>query len=139
MIWRRLSVPIAGLLGPLIVAAVVLRNWHGWAAAPFWVDDMVAGGLVLAAAVFAHREQDSLRGRLLTGALGVAVAVLWGSMFETMAGLHPHSEEWSAVPGVALTLTVIAFLLAVLGVGVSLPSKRRPFVGTRPEKQKTRR
>ena len=38
-----------------------------------------------------------------------------------------------------LTLTAIAFLMAVVGVGVSLPSKRRPFIGTRPEKQKTRR
>lgn len=139
MVWRRLSVPIAGLLGPVIIAAAVLRNWQDWAASPFWLDDLAAGVMLLGAAIFAHREQDSLRGRLLTGALGVAVAVLWGSMFEGMAGLHPHPEEWSAVPGVALTLTVIAFLLAVLGVGVSLPSKRRPFIGTRPEKQKTRR
>lgn len=139
MVWRRLSVPIAGLLGPLVIAAVVLRNWHGWAAAPFWLDDIVAGLLLIAAAVFAHSEQDSLRGRLLTGALGVAAAVLWGSLFETQAGLHPRPEDWSAVPGVALILTVIAFLMALTGVAVSLPSKRRPFVGTRPEKQKTRR
>lgn len=137
--WRRLAVPIAGLLGPLIIAAVVLRNWHGWAAAPFWLDDMAAGILVLGAAIFAYSEQDSLRGRMLTGALGVSAAVLWGSLFEGLAGLHPRSEVWSAVPGVALTLTAIAFLMAVVGVGVSLPSKRRPFIGTRPEKQKTRR
>jgi peptidoglycan/LPS O-acetylase OafA/YrhL len=139
MVWRRLAVPIAGLLGPLIIAAVVLRNWHGWAAAPFWLDDIAAGLLLIAAAIFAYNEQDSLRGRLLTGALSVAVAVLWGSLFESLAGLHPRPEEWSATPGVALTLTVIAFLLAVAGVAFSLPSKRRPFVGTRPEKQKTRR
>ena len=123
----------------MIIAAAVLRNWHGWAPPPFWLDDLAAGILVLGAAIFAHSEQDSLRGRLLTGALGVAAAVLWGSMFEAMAGLHPHPEEWSAAPGVAVTLTVLAFLLAVVGVGVSLPSKRKPHLGTRPEKQKTRR
>ena len=139
MLWRRLSVPIAGLLGPLIIAAAVLRNWHGWAAGPFWLDDMAAGLLLIVAAIFAHSEQDSLRGRLLTGALGVAAAVLWGSLFEAMAGLHPHPETWSAAPGAALALTVAGFLLALAGVAFSLPSKRRPFIGTRPEKQKTRR
>ena len=139
MVWRRLSVTIAGLLGPLIIVATLLRNWHGWAAAPFWLDDLAASLLVMGAAIFAYREQDSIRGRLLTGALGIAVAVLWGSLFETTAGLHPSPEEWSAAPGVALTLTVLALVLAVAGVAVSLPSKRRPHLGTRPEKQKTRR
>lgn len=139
MIWRRLSVPVACALGPLIIAALVLRNWHGWAAAPFWLDDVVAGVLVLGAAIFAYREQDSLKGRLLTGALGVAAAVLWGSMFEALAGLHPRPQEWSAVPGVAVAVTVVAFLLALFGMAASLPSKRRPLLGTRPEKPKTRR
>lgn len=139
MTGRRLSVPIAGLLGPLIVASTVLRNWHGWAAAPFWLDDMAAGLMVTVAAILAYREQDSLRGRLLTGAFGIAVAVLWGSLFEATAGLHPLPDEWSAAPGSALMLTVAAFVLAAVGLGVSLPSKRRPLTGTRPEKQKTRR
>lgn len=139
MIWRRFSVPVACALGPLILAALVLRNWHSWAAAPFWLDDVAAGLLVVGAAIFAFHDQDSLKGRLLTGALGVAAAVLWGSMFEALAGLHPGPREWSAVPDVAVTLTVFAFLLAVFGLVVSLPSNRRPMLGTRPEKPKTRR
>ncbi len=139
MNWRRLSVPIAGAVGPMMIAAVVLRNWHAWAASPFWLDDVAAGLLLLGAAVFAYADQESLKGRLLTGALGVAVAVLWGSLFEAMAGLHPRPEEWSAIPGVAIFLTGLCFLMALFGLGVSLPSKRKPMLGTRPEKQKTRR
>lgn len=139
MTWRRFAVPIACGLGPLIVIAAILRNWHGWAAAPFWLDDLIAGGLLAGAALFALKEQDSLRGRLLTGALGIAAAVLWGSLFEAMAGLHPLPEKWSAIPSVALALTLLALGLAVFGLVVSLPSKRKPMLGTRPEKQKTRR
>ncbi len=139
MIWRRLSVPTACVLGPLVIIAVIIRNWHGWAPAPFWLDDFAAGFLVLAAAIYAYREQDSLKGRLLTGALALTVAVLWASLFEGMVGLHPPPEQWSLMPVLALTLTLLALALAVFGVGVSLPSKRRPLLGTRPEKQKTRR
>jgi peptidoglycan/LPS O-acetylase OafA/YrhL len=139
MVWRRLTVPVACGLGPLIIIAAVLRNWHGWAPAVFWLDDIVAGLFVIGAAIFAYAEQDSLRGRLLTGSLAMAAAVVWGSLFEAMAGLHPEPETWSAAPMVALTLTVVALLVAAFGLAVSLPSKRRPLQGTRPEKQKTRR
>ena len=139
MIWRRFSVPTACVLGPLVIIAAIVRNWHGWAPAPFWLDDFIAGLAVLAAAIYAYSEQDSHRGRLLTGALALTAAVLWGSMFEAMAGLHPPPKEWSLLPILALTLTVLAFLLAVFGVCVSLPSKRKPLQGTRPTKQKTRR
>lgn len=139
MTWRRFTVPIACGLGPLIIIAAILRNWHGWAAAPFWLDDLLAGLLLLAAGVIAYKEQDSLRGRLLTGALGIAAAVLWGSLFEAMAGLHPLPEQWTAIPSVALVVTLLAFGLALLGLAVSLPSKRKPLLGTRPEKPKARR
>lgn len=139
MVWRRLSVPVAWVLGPLIIAAVILRNWHDWAAAPFWLDDLGAGVLLIGAALFAFKEQDSLRGRLLTGAMGIAVAVLWGSMFEGVAGVRTSPDTWTVIPAVAFTLTCAAFGLALFGLGLSLPSKRRPFIGTRPEKPKTRR
>jgi len=139
MAWRRLSVPISWVLGPMIIAAAILRNWHDWAPAPFWLDDIAAGVVLIGAALFALREQDSLRGRLLTGAMGIAAAVLWGSMFEGMAGLREPPESWTMIPALAFTLTGVAFVMAVAGFGFSLPSKRRPFIGTRPEKQKTRR
>ncbi|MDO9223135.1 MAG: hypothetical protein Q7U20_05395 [Caulobacter sp.] len=139
MAWRRLSVPIAWVLGPMIIVATILRNWRDWAAAPFWLDDIGAGVLLIGAALFALKEQDSLRGRVLTGAMGISVAVLWGSMFEGMARLQVTPEIWTMIPALAFTVTGVAFLTALAGLGFSLPSKRRPFIGTRPEKQKTRR
>lgn len=139
MVWRRLSVPIACALGPLIILAAILRNWHGWAPPPFWLDDFAAGLLVLAAGIFAWQEQDSLRGRLLSAAMALCAAVLWGSGFETLAGLHPLPDHWTLLPSLALILTVLAFALALGGLAASLPSKRKPMLGTRPEKPKARR
>lgn len=139
MSWRRLSVPTACALGPLVIIAAVVRNWHGWAPAPFWLDDFAAGLALLAAAAYAYSDQDGLKGRLLTGALALTTAVLWGSLFEAMAGLHPLPEHWSLMPPLGLTLTLAALALAAFGLAVSLPSKRKPMLGTRPEKQKARR
>jgi hypothetical protein len=139
MVWRKLSIPMACGLGPLIILALVLRNWHGWASPPFWLDDLAAGLLILSAAVYAYRDQSSLRGRLVTGAFGLSVAVMWGAMFEVSAGLHSKPEEWSALPSVAQFLTVVTFLLSLIGLVVSLPSARQPMLGTRPEKPKARR
>jgi len=139
MVWRKLSIPMACGLGPLIILAMVMRNWHGWAPAPYWIDDLSGGLLVLSAAIFAYSDQSSLRGRLVTGAFGLSVAVMWGSMYEVSAGLHPKPDEWSAFPGVAQFLTVVAFLASLFGLAVSLPSARQPMLGTRPEKPKARR
>ncbi|CAN1492995.1 hypothetical protein MCEMIH16_00256 [Caulobacteraceae bacterium] len=139
MVWRSFSIPVAGLLGPMIILATVLRNWHGWAAAPFWLDDIAAGLFVLGAAIFAYRDQGSIRGRLVTGALGASVAVLWASLFEVPMGLHPRPDEWSAFPSVALFVTAAAFMTSLFGFAISLPSKRPPVLGTRPEKKKARR
>lgn len=139
MVWRKFSIPVACGLGPLIILAMLLRNWHGWTAAPYWLDDLAAGLFVLGAAIFAYSDQTSIKGRLVSGAFGVSIAVLWGAMFEGAAGLHTRPEEWSAFPAVAQTITVLGFLVSLFGFGVSLPSKRPPMLGTRPEKPKARR
>lgn len=134
--WRRASAPTAIGLGPAVILFAVLRNWHGWEAPPFWLDDLAAGLLLTAAGVYAYHDQDSLKGRLLSAAFALGVGVLWASMFEAMAGLHRAPEQWSPVPGVTLVLTVIGFGFAVAGLVASLPSKRPAFIGTRPEPEK---
>lgn len=124
-------------LGPSMVAVTVLRNWHGWEAAPFWLDDLGAGVGLLAAGVFAFNDQDSLKGRLLSAAYGVAVAVLWASLFEHTAGLHSGNVTgWTPIPVLSRVLTLVALILAGGGLLASLPSKRPAFVGTRPEPEK---
>jgi len=131
--WRRTAAPTAVGLGPAIIIFAVMRNWHGWEAAPFWMDDVVAGVLLTGAGVYALKNQDSLRGRVLSAAFALAVGVLWASLFETMAGLHPAPEQWSALPSVSLLATLTGFVIAAAGLIFSLPSKRPPFIGTRPE------
>lgn len=140
--WRRWTSPVALVLGPSIIIIAVLRNWHGWTPAPFWLDDMAAGLALIAAGVAGWNGQDSIKGRMITAAYALAIGVLWASMFEGLAGLHQAPEEWSAVPGAALVLTAGVLAAAIVGLVLSLPSKHPPVLGTRPEperRKKTRR
>ncbi len=139
--WRRAAAPLAIALGPTVIVVAILRNWHGWAAAPFWLDDYAAGIALLGAGIFAIRDQDSIKGRLLSASFALATAVMWASFFEPLAGLHTAPEEWSAFPAMSRILTLAGLLASVVGLAISLPSKRPPFVGTRPDtgKRKGRR
>lgn len=139
--WRKAAAPLAIALGPTVIIIAILRNWHGWEAPPFWLDDYAAGVALLAAGIFAIRDQDSIKGRLLSAAFALSVGVLWGSLFEPLAGLHPGPGEWSAFPATSRILTLGGLAASVIGLLLSLPTKRPPFVGTRPEtgKRKGRR
>jgi len=134
-VWRRVSITSALALGPGMIILTVLRNWHGWAPWPFWIDDLAAGALLMAAGAYAIKDKAHLRGRLLGAALGLATATLWASLFEGLAGIQTPPEEWSAVPGVSFALTLLAFLAAVVGLSASLPSAKRPLLGTRSESE----
>lgn len=139
--WRRTAAPLAIALGPMVIIIAILRNWHGWEAPPFWLDDYAAGIALLGAGAFAIRDQGSIKGRLLSAAFALATGVMWGSVFEPLAGLHPGPSEWSAVPLTSRILSIAGLVTAAAGLVLSLPSKRPPFVGTRPEsgKRKGRR
>ncbi len=139
--WRKTAAPLAIALGPTAIIIAILRNWHGWEAPPFWLDDYAAGIALLGAGIFALRDQDSVKGRLLSAAFGLSVGVMWGSLFEPLAGLHPGPREWSAFPATSRLLTLGALAASVAGLVLSLPSMRPPFVGTRPDtgKRKGRR
>lgn len=131
--WRRAAAPLAIALGPMVIIIAILRNWHGWEAPPFWLDDYAAGAALLGAGILALQDQDSIKGRLLSAAFGLSVGVMWGSLFEPLAGLHPGPSEWSAFPSTSRILTLAALAASIAGLVLSLPSKRPPFVGTRPE------
>lgn len=123
-------------LGPTIIVSAVLRNWYGWEAPPFWLDDVAAGGLLTIAGLAAIHDQSSLRGRLLSAAFALAIGVLWASFFEPLSGLHPLPEQWSALPQTAMILTLTGLGASIIGLVCSLPSARQPFIGTRPEPEK---
>lgn len=134
--WRKASAPLAVGLGPAVIVIAVLRNWHGWEAPPFWLDDFGAGAALFAAGAYGITDQGRIRGRLISCAYGLAVAVLWGSLFEPTAGLHPAPAEWSAFPIVSRFLTALALAIAAIGLLCSLPSHRPAFIGTRPEPER---
>lgn len=139
--WRRAAAPLAIALGPTVIVVAILRNWHGWEAPPFWLDDYAAGVALLAAGIFALRDQGSIKGRLLSASFALSMAVMWASLFEPLAGLHPVPREWSVFPAMSRILTLAGLAASVAGLLLSLPSKRPPFIGTRPEtgKRKGRR
>ncbi|MDP2259833.1 MAG: hypothetical protein Q8J89_08980 [Caulobacter sp.] len=134
--WRKAAAPLAIALGPTVIIVAILRNWHGWEAPPFWLDDYAAGIGLLGAGIFSIRDQDSIRGRLLSAALALSVGVMWASLFEPLAGLYPAPSEWSAFPATSRILTLACLAASVAGLLLSLPSKRPPFVGTRPDTDK---
>jgi hypothetical protein len=134
--WRKAAAPLAIVLGPFVIIIAILRNWHGWAPPPFWLDDYAAGVALLAAGIVAIQDQGSLKGRLLSAAFALGVGVMWGSVFEPLAGLHPGPREWSATPLTSRALTLAGLVAALAGLVLSLPSSRPPFIGTRPEPEK---
>ena len=139
--WRKAAAPLAIALGPTVIITAILRNWHGWEPLPFWLDDYAAGVALLGAGIFALKDQDSIKGRLLSAAFALSSAVMWGSLFEPLAGLHPAPRDWSVIPATGRIMTLGCLLASVAGLVLSLPSKRPPFVGTRPDtgKRKGRR
>eukprot|EP01030_Chromulinospumella_sphaerica_P016794 gene16794-16609_t len=131
---RTRSAWIAVCLGPVAAVAATVRqvlNGLWW---PYWMDDVLVGVLLAVAGWLVLRGSDSTRARLLSAGWGGMLLALWGSTFdhfETLPGegFAPH-----------LTVISIAMLvllgLAVLGLFWSLPTTRKPFIGTRPPKEK---
>ncbi|GEM_PF-3013664 len=131
---RTRSAWIAVCLGPVAVAACVVRQAISSLWWPFWVDDLLIGVALTIAGLLVLRESSSTRARMLSAGWGGMLVVLWGSTFrhvETLPGegYTPH-----------LTLITVAMLgllgLAVLGLFWSLPTTQKPFIGTRPPKGK---
>ncbi|HYE47051.1 MAG TPA: hypothetical protein VEA44_14915 [Caulobacter sp.] len=137
---RTHSAWIALGMAPLGIVQAVARQHTAETWWPFWVDDMVIATLLGIAGWLVLRETTSTRARLLSAAWGGMVMVLWSSTFRHLSSLPleydaPHLTVMTA--GMA-TL----FAVSVLGLALSLPTTKRPFIGTRPpkeEKQNARR
>jgi uncharacterized BrkB/YihY/UPF0761 family membrane protein len=132
---RTRSAWIAVCLGPVAVAVAVVRQLVDVQWWPYWVDDLLVGALLTIAGWLVLRESNSTRARMLSAGWGAMALVLWGSTFSHVEGLPtegytPH-----------LTVITIAMLgllgLAVLGLFWSLPTTQKPFIGTRPPKDKS--
>ncbi len=131
---RTRSAWIAVCLGPVATGLAVVRQLINGLWWPYWVDDLLVGALLTVAGILVLRESDSTRARMLSATWGAMLLVLWGSTFrhvETLTGegYTPHLT--------VITITMLCLLgLAVLGLFWSLPTTQRPFIGTRPPKEK---
>jgi len=80
--WRRVAAPLAIALGPTVIVIAILRNWHGWEAPPFWLDDYAAGIALLGAGILTIHDQGSIKRRVLSAAFALSVRVPLGSRFQ---------------------------------------------------------
>jgi hypothetical protein len=107
-----------------IVAAIVLmagegyRSWGQGRPVFAWLDDMLAGTMMIAAAIMVGRPTRTTRA-FFSAAWGVAVGMLDGSFFSKLA--NPGAADPGNFPvGLLTALLGIAFVLAILGLIASI-------------------
>lgn len=133
---RTRSAWIAVCLGPVATGVAVARQLLNGLWWPYWVDDILVGVLLTVAGWLVLRESNSTRARMLSAGWGAMLLVLWGSTFRHVEalpgeGYTPHLT--------LITVTMLSLLaLTALGLFLSLPTTKRPFVGTRPPKENKR-
>jgi hypothetical protein len=115
---------LAILLALSLMIGEAYRSWGAGRPIAAWMDDMLAGALIIVAAVRVGRETWVSRA-LFTGAWGVGVGMLYGSFFGKV-----HSPE-TANPGnfdlgLLTALIGVAFATAVLGFVASLMLPFKP-------------
>jgi hypothetical protein len=99
---------------------------------PFWIDDVLSALALGICALLVLQETTSTRARALSAAWGATLVSMWTSTFRHVnnlpgEGYTPHLT--------LITMLMIALLgLSVLGLALSLPTTRKPFIGTRPPK-----
>ena len=107
-----------------IIAAVVVmlgegyRSWGMGRPLYAWLDDMLAGTMMIVAAVMAGRPTRARRA-FFSAAWGVAVGMLYGSLFSKLAD-PGHADPGNFPVGLLTTLLGIAFVGAILGLIASI-------------------
>ncbi len=116
---------IIAVLGALaLMIGEAYRSWGVGRPVAFWMDDMLAGALLIGAAIAVGRETMARRA-LFTGAWGVAGGMLYGSFFGKVFAPQDATPGNFDV-GVLTILVGIAFTIAVIGFVWSLIAPYRP-------------
>lgn len=129
-----LAVLAAPLVAGLGVATIfVYQFW--W---PRWFDNLVAASVLVVAGWLVLKDTTSTRARGLSAAWGIAAAVLWSDAFRLLEANNAHGEAAGMMPGVLAASGGLLLLLAIFGLVQSLPTTRKPFIGTPPPEEEMR-
>lgn len=99
------------------------RTWGTGRPVYAWMDDMLAGGLMLVAAIRVGRPTVANRA-LFSAAWGIAVGMLYGSFFVKL--FEPQYASAGNIPlGILTALVGLAFAVAIIGLvaSICLPGK----------------
>ncbi|ATY31679.1 hypothetical protein [Sphingomonas psychrotolerans] len=109
----------------LVMTGEGYRSWGAGRPAVFWMDDMLAGTMMIAAAFLVGRPTFATHS-FFSAAWGVAVGMLYGSFFGKLydpASANPGNFSI----GVLTWLLGLAFILSIAGLiaSILLPNPRR--------------
>jgi hypothetical protein len=110
---------ILGLIGAiLLMAGEGYRSWGAGRPAVFWMDDMLAGAMMIAAAILVRRPTTSRRA-FFSASWGVAAGMLYGSFFGKL--YDPANSNPGNFPiGLLTWLVGAAFVIAIGGLIASI-------------------
>ena len=110
---------IISIIGALLLmGGEVYRSWGAGRPVAFWMDDMLAGAMMIAAAIMmAHPTQA--RRNFLSAAWGVSVGMLYGSFFgKVFDPASTNSGNFSL--GLLTVLVGVAFAISIAGLIASI-------------------
>jgi hypothetical protein len=109
---------LAIILGLSLIIGEAYRSWGAGRPVALWMDDMLMGGLLIAAAIAVGQETWKRRA-LFTGAWGVNAGMLYGSFFAKV--VEPQSTNPGNFDlGVLTALIGLAFAASLIGFATSL-------------------
>lgn len=111
----------------LALSLMIGEAWRSWGAGrpvAFWMDDMIMGAMLIAAAVMVRRDSFHRRA-FFTAAWGVNAGMLYGSFFgKIFAPGNTNAGNWDL--GVLTLLVGLAFISAIVGMVLSITITRTP-------------
>ena len=102
----------------LLMGGEAYRSWGVGRPVAFWMDDMLAGAMMIAAAIAVRRPTRATRS-FFSASWGVAVGMLYGSFFGKLfdpAGANPGNFSL----GILTALIGLAFAISIAGLVASI-------------------
>ena len=109
-------IAILGALGLMLGEAY--RSWGVGRPVAFWMDDMLAGGVLIASAILVARPTVARRA-FFTGAWGIGVGMLYGSFFGKLFAPQ-EANPGNLDLGLLTALVGFAFIVSVVGMIASI-------------------